>query len=285
MNPSEESTPGIYVSITDGVATVIINNPAQRNAITKTMCLQLVNAMTEVEENPDVEIVVLRGADRTFSAGVAINELPAVLLDRQENNSVVDHLTNVDRAIISVTKPILALVEGACMGGAWQIASACDFIIASESSKFGITPAKIGIIYPRLGIERLTKLVGHANAKYLLLTGETIGAAQAHSLGLVAEIVPDADFSRRTNNIVRSLGHRSRFSTHFMKRLINHSDTEHAQPDQAWEEAWAAMSESPDMEIGIQAFALGLKPEFLWKPQKPANSITAWSRGEDGAAD
>jgi enoyl-CoA hydratase/carnithine racemase len=259
----------INVTIRENVATVAIENPAQRNALTKAMCLQLAEMMSALESDPEAEIIVLRGAGGAFCAGAAINELSSVLLDVQDDNSTVDHLSNADEAITAVTKPTVALVDGVCMGGGWQIASACDFIIASERSLFAITPAKIGIIYPRRGIERLVRLVGHANAKYLLLTGGTIDASQAQALGLVAEVVSDEDFRERTDHIVASLRQRSRFSMHSMKHLINLTDMNHPQIDQEWEESWAAMSESPDMEIGIQAFTQGLKPRFRWTPDKP----------------
>lgn len=153
------------------------------------------------------------------------------------------------------------------MGGGWQIASACDFIIASERSVFAITPAKIGIIYPRTGIERLVRLVGHANAKFILLTGQTFTSAQAQSLGLVAETVPGREFVVRSAALVRSLGTRSQFSTHSMKRLVNLTATDHPRIDEEWEDAWAAMPDSPDMGIGINAFLNGRQPEFTWRPR------------------
>jgi enoyl-CoA hydratase/carnithine racemase len=258
--------PGINVSIRDSVATVEIDNPAQRNALTKAMCLEIQATMPKLEANPDVNVVVLSGAGSTFCAGAAIGELGSVLLDRQSDSTVIDHLSSADLAITSITKPTVALVDGACMGGGWQIASACDFIIASERSAFAITPAKIGIIYPRTGIERLVRLVGHANAKFILLTGQTFTSAQAQSLGLVAETVPDHQFDARSAAVVLSLGNRSRFSTHAMKRLVNLTDTNHPRIDEEWEDAWAAMSDSPDMGIGVDAFLNGTQPAFTWRP-------------------
>ncbi|UVJ39036.1 enoyl-CoA hydratase/isomerase family protein [Arthrobacter sp. CJ23] len=261
-----ERSPRINVSVSDGVATVEIDNPTQRNALTKAMCLELQELMPHLEADPDVNVVVLRGAGDTFCAGAAISELSSVLLDRQEDETSVDQLSRADHAITSVTKPTVALVDGACMGGGWQIASACDFVIASERSVFAITPAKIGIIYPRPGIERLVRQVGHANAKFILLTGQAFTAARAQSLGLVAEAVPDAEFEERCAAIVGSLRNRSRFSTHSMKRLVDLTDMNHPRIDQEWADAWAAMPDNPDMGIGISAFLNREQPQFTWRP-------------------
>lgn len=260
--------PRITVSVTAGVASVEIDNPTQRNALTKAMCLELQDLMPRLEADPDVTVVALRGVGNTFCAGAAISELSSVLLDRQDNDTSVDHLSRADKAITSITKPTVAMVDGACMGGGWQIASACDFIIASDRSTFAITPAKIGIIYPRPGIERLVRQVGHANAKFILLTGQAFTAARAQALGLVAEAVPDDEFEERCSAIVSSLRNHSRFSLHSMKHLVNLTDMNHSGIDKEWGDAWAAMSDSPDMGIGINAFLNREQPRFTWSPTR-----------------
>lgn len=260
------ATPRIGVSKKDNVATVVIDNPAQRNALTLAMCLELQETMPKLDEDPDINVVVLRGAGNDFCSGVAIGELSSVLMEPQDGIAVVDHLSRADLAITSITKPTVALVDGACMGGGWQIASACDFIISSERSAYAITPAKIGIIYPRTGIERLVRLVGHSNAKFILLTGETFTSAQAQALGLVAETVPADEFDAHSGAVIRSIANRSRFSTHSMKRLVNLSDTNYPLIDEEWENAWAAMHEGPDMDIGVKAFLTATQPTFVWHP-------------------
>jgi enoyl-CoA hydratase/carnithine racemase len=258
----------IAVSVAGGIATVDICNPAQRNALTKAMCLEIQELMPRLDADPDIAVVALRGAGDTFCAGASISELSSVLLDPQPDGSVVDQLSLADHAIASLTKPTVALVDGACMGGGWQIASACDFIIANERAVFGLTPAKIGIIYPRPGIERLVRLVGHANAKYILLTGQTFSASQAQALGLVADVVPSASFEQQCDALLGSLRRRSRFSVHSMKRLVDLDASDAGQPDmdQEWAAAWSAMPDSPDMEIGISAFLNREQPRFKWRP-------------------
>lgn len=255
----------ISVDVADQVARVTLDNPTQRNALTRAMCLQLQELMPRLNADPDVGIVTLRGAGGTFCAGAALGEIRSILLDEHDGQTV-DQLSRADNAVSSVAKPTIAIVEGACMGGAWQIASACDFIVAGQSSTFGITPAKLGILYPRPGIERLVAQVGPARAKYILFGGQTFTADEAFDLGLVAEVVPDAEVDRRCGYLTANLLSRSRFSQRHLKRLIDDSASRSQSADAHWAEAWHDMAASPDMAIGVEAFLSRTEPHFTWRP-------------------
>jgi len=257
----------ITVSVSAGIASVEIDDPAHRNAFTKAMCIEVEQLMPQLDADPDVVAITLRGARAAFSAGAAIGDLTSVLMDPQEDGTTVDHLSRADQAITSLSKPTIAVVDGACMGGGWQIASACDFIVASERSVFAITPAKLGVIYPRAGIERLVRQVGPATAKYLLLTGVAMPAAQARELGLVAVVIPDGEFANACNALVGTVVRNSRFSTHTLKSLVDATASSAPQRDERWAAAWAAMSTGPDMTIGVEAFLHREQPRFVWAPQ------------------
>ncbi|HEX3680807.1 MAG TPA: enoyl-CoA hydratase/isomerase family protein [Galbitalea sp.] len=258
----------ITVSIADGVASVLIDNPGRKNAATKAMCQALQALMPRLDDDPDVVVVTLRGAGDTFSAGASLDNLTSVLLDRQDDGSVVDHLSLADAAITHMRKPTIALVDGACMGGGWQLASACDFVVASDRSSFAITPAKIGVIYPRVGIERLVRLVGPANAKFILFSGETFTALRAQQLGLITETVTTSEFESRAHELVRTVLARSQFSIHTLKNLIGAGNAVELETNQLWNDAWSAMTLSPDMAIGVNAFLNREQPIFAWKPPR-----------------
>lgn len=260
------STGRITASVSDGIASVLIDNPDYKNATTRAMCQELQAIMPRLDSDPEVTVVTLRGTGNTFSAGATINDLTSVLLDPQEDGSTGDHLSRADAAISAVRKPTIALVDGACMGGGWQLASACDFIVASERSLFAITPAKIGVIYPRAGIERLVRQVGAANAKFILFSGETFSAQRARQLGLVAETVPDHRFESRVDELLHTLLTRSRFSIHTLKQLIDAGSGLDPALDELWRDAWAATTDGPDMAIGVDAFLGRKRPRFAWKP-------------------
>jgi enoyl-CoA hydratase/carnithine racemase len=257
----------VNVVVDDGVAAVEIDNPRQRNALTRSMCLQLQDVMPRLDADPDVLVVTLRGAGDTFCAGAPINDLASVLLDPQPDGTLVDQLSRADHAITSVAKPTIALVDGACMGGGWQIASACDFIVASERSVFAITPTKLGVIYPRAGIERLVRQVGPDRAKFILFCGQKFSAARAQSLGLVVEAIADDLFDEHCVSLLNAIKKRSRFSIHTLKSLVKLGAVNDLGADQNWEESWAAMAEGPDMRIGVEAFINREQPRFTWRPK------------------
>jgi enoyl-CoA hydratase/carnithine racemase len=255
----------ISVRIADAVASVELDNPTRRNAISKAMCLELVELMPLLDADPAVTVVTLRGSGDTFSAGAQLSELSSILMDEQDGEHV-DQLSRADDAITSMTKPTIALVDGACVGGGWQLASACDFIVASERSTFAITPAKLGIIYPRPGIERLVRQVGPAAAKLILFTGQVFTAAQAQSIGLIAETSPDDQFDEHCRQLVQTILSRSRFSLHYLKRLVDMTASSDPALDSAWADAWRAMQQNPDLPIGVNAFFAREAPPFTWSP-------------------
>ena len=276
----------ISVAMSGEVARLTIDNPSQRNAITRAMCLELQDIMPRLDADPGVALVTIRGAGETFSAGAALNELPSILLD-QVDGAVVDQLSGADDAITAVSKPTVALVDGACMGGGWQIASACDFIVASDRSSFAITPAKLGILYPRRGIERLVAQVGPARAKYILLTSRSFTTAEAMSLGLIAETVATVEFERFCETMTTSLLARSRFSMHFLKRLVDITAIRDSTLDAEWAHAWSAMSDNPDLKVGVNAFLRRVNPHFTWRaplaPIDPARVDGAWPTTRAGS--
>lgn len=265
MTAPDTPRPEIRTRVTDSVATVELSNPRRRNALTRDMCRELAHTVAQLDSRDDVHAVVLRGAAGHFSAGVSIDELSDVLLDHDDGGPL-DHLSVADRAISSVAKPTVAVVEGCCMGGGWQIASACDFVVATDDARFAITPAKLGIIYPRSGIDRLVRCVGPARAKYLLLTGTEVTGYQARALGLVADTAPREEFAERTDSLVRDLVARSRFSVHTMKRLIDLTGADEPRLAEAWARGWADMASGPDLPIGVDAFLQGRAPAFSWTP-------------------
>lgn len=266
MASTEEEKTGIDVAISSRVAMVTIKNPAKRNAFTRQMCIDLKNTMYELSRAREVDVVTLRGAGEHFSAGASIDQLPSVLFDSANGEPPVDHLSAADQAITEVAKPTVAVVEGFCMGGGWQIASACDFIVASSSAKFAITPSKIGILYPKAGVERLLRLVGPDRAKYILMTAKAFSAHEAHSLGLVADIMDAETFDERVQELLETLLRRSRFSQQKLKEFIDLFHKDAIAADESWASSWQQMLEGRDMRIGIEAFQNQRSPEFTWTP-------------------
>lgn len=265
LTPSLAAVAEIRLAVAEGVAEVSVSNARQRNALTRRMCRELIAVFTDLGLRDDVHLVVLRGAHHTFCSGVAITELRDVLLDTTEGPDPHDHLSEVDAAIRACPVPVIAAVEGFCFGGGWQLASACDFVIAADNAAFAITPSKLGIIYPRVGVERLVRLVGPMRAKYLLDTGLPFDAARALQYGLVAEVFPAETFGEHLHRFLEVLLSRSQFSVTASLELIDSSTLSETERDALWAERWREMISGEDLETGIEAFTHHRSPQFTWR--------------------
>jgi enoyl-CoA hydratase/carnithine racemase len=250
-------TPGLTCAINEGVATVEIRNPAKRNAMTTQMWGELPPLLDRLAAAPDVRVVVLTGSGETFCAGADISTLtgwepgaasPAML---------------AEEAMVAFPKPIIAAIRGWCVGGGCQLAVVCDLRITEENTRFGITPAKIGVVYPALTTARLVELVGPATAKLLLFTGDFIDAEHALRVGLIDELVPAGGLEARVAALAGTLAGRSQLTLHATKDIIRAAAT--GQPlaprQRHWEEQGVA-----ELAEGVAAFIERRQPQFPWRP-------------------
>ncbi len=246
------------------VATVLLENPGMRNAVTGEMWRQFKPVLARLDADSSVKVVVVRGAGADFSAGADIGALQQILLDPATGHSDGGHISAAERALSEFRKPTIAAIDGYCVGGAWQIAGACDIRIASDAAVFGITPSKIGIVYPLSGIERLVRLVGPATAKFLLFSGDFVDAGSALSLGLVAKVVPQSEFWAEIDSFAHRMASRSQLSIQAMKDLVDAiagGAEDLAARSGFWQQEMAA---SGDFSAGVRAFLAKEIPEFGW---------------------
>ncbi|WP_052226723.1 enoyl-CoA hydratase/isomerase family protein [Microbacterium mangrovi] len=262
-----DGTPEASISwrVDSGVATIELRNLAQRNALTPSMCRELIAAFAELDAREDVLLIFLRGAGGTFCSGVAVAHLREVLLEHAEAGDAGDLLSLVDAAIGGCQTFVIALVEGFCFGGGWQLASACDAIVADEHAQFAITPAKLGVIYPRVGLERLARLAGPSVAKLLLATGMRFDATQALGYGLVADVVAENGLDERAAELSRAFLSNSQFTIWATKRLIDAETTAAPELDDLWRRLRREMATGPDADLGIRAFTAHHRPVFPWR--------------------
>ncbi|SHL54702.1 Enoyl-CoA hydratase/carnithine racemase [Micrococcus luteus] len=278
MQASEHATHvagSICLSVRDRVATIVIDNPAHRNALTAKMCRQLAEAARAADVDPDVDVIVLRGAGSDFSAGAAIDEVLGVLYDgASPSDAGLDVLSTADEALCAIRKPLVSVVRGVCMGGGWQIAATADIIIAGSDSRLAVTPAKLGIVYPRRGLERLVRWVGETRAKAILLTGDTIDAATAEQWGLVTETIPEDGVDHRLEALISTLLSRSPFSAFSHKALVDAFvavSSSRSSYDALWDAQWAQVLTAGDLTEGRAAFLEKRRPAFPWRPDSRKN--------------
>ncbi|MFJ8888448.1 enoyl-CoA hydratase/isomerase family protein [Streptomyces sp. NPDC102402] len=243
--------PRLEHAVVDGIATVVISNPAKRNAMTAGMWQALPPLLEELAADPGVRLLVLTGAGDTFCAGADIGSL------RGPGGRPQALAVEAEEALAAFPLPTLAAVRGYCVGGGSQLAAACDLRFAEEGASFGVTPAKLGIVYPSSSTRRLVALVGPAQAKYLLFSGELIGTDRALRAGLVDEVLPVGGLEERVLSFARILASRSRLTQAAAKEFADGREDRDAY--------WSRQADgSGDTAEGVAAFLERRAPRFTW---------------------
>ncbi|MFD8155259.1 enoyl-CoA hydratase/isomerase family protein [Streptomyces sp. NPDC001046] len=243
--------PQLDHAVTDSVATVVIRHPEKRNAMTAAMWRALPPLLHGLADDPAVRALVLTGEGRTFCAGADISTL------RGSPEEAQGLAVRAEEALAAFPKPTLAVIRGHCVGGGAQLAAACDLRFAEEGALFGVTPAKLGIVYPASSTRRLASLVGPATAKYLLFSGELIDAGRALRTGLVDEVLPEGELGKRAAEFTRVLVSRSQLTQAAAKEFADGRTDRDAY--------WAGQARgSGDAAEGVAAFLERRQPRFGW---------------------
>ena len=249
--------PQLLHGVADSVATVVIHHPAKRNAMTAAMWAALPPLLDTLAADPAVRALVLTGEGGTFCAGADISTLQGAPEEAQAR------AVRAEEALAAFPKPTLAVIRGHCVGGGAQLAAACDLRFAMEGALFGVTPAKLGIVYPASSTRRLVSLVGPATAKYLLFSGELIDAERALRTGLVDELLPQGELARRVGEFTRILASRSQLTQAAAKEYANGRTDR----DAHWSEQARAGGDTAE---GVAAFLERRQPRFTWSvPGRP----------------
>lgn len=203
-----------------GIATITLDRPEKRNAISFELVDELMRALAEIEAKESL-VVILTGAGKAFSAGLDLENLRA-LVGKSHNENVKDStiLAELFRRIYEFPCPTIAAVNGAAIAGGTGIATMCDFTLAVPEAKFGYTEVRIGFV-PAIVSSFLVLQVGHKIARDLLLTARLFDAAEAHRLGLVNEVVSPERLMPRALELAGSLMENSPSSVRATKKLIN----------------------------------------------------------------
>ena len=177
----------------EGVGLIRINRPEARNALNLEVRQLIAQHLTAMTDDDTVRCIVLTGNDKAFAAGADIKEMA----DASTIDMLLRGTQKLWRTIYGCPKPVIAAVNGYALGGGCELAMTCDIIIAGESAKFGQPEVKIGIIPGGGGTQRLPRTVGKYKAMRYVLTGDLFGAKEAFDMGLVSEVVPDAEVEKR----------------------------------------------------------------------------------------
>lgn len=175
----------------DGIARLTIDRGGARNAFDLAGWRSLSNAVTRIA--PDTRAVILCSADpASFSAGAHISEIAANRLIPDWPQRFLDDMRAAIDGVAALPMPLIAAIDGGCFGAAVALALAADIRIGGEHARFAVTPAKLGLLYPAIDVQRLNATVGRGQASRLLLTGDAIDAGEAARIGLIDQVAPNA---------------------------------------------------------------------------------------------
>ncbi|GJD53151.1 Short-chain-enoyl-CoA hydratase [Methylobacterium crusticola] len=251
----------IDVTLADRVATVTINRPGQRNAMTLAMWRGMAALFGRLSADPEVRAIILTGAGEDFSTGADIAEFGLVRGDAGQAEAYEVAVDACSAAIEAAAKPTLAALRGYCLGGGNHLAMACDFRVADPSARIGIPAARLSIVYGVRSTQRLLALVGLPAAKRLLFTAERIDAAEGLRLGFLDRVGPDALAEAR--RLAAAMADNAPLSIAGAKAILNGLAMGPGALDPALAEGLIAQAaDSHDYREGRAAFADKRKPAF-----------------------
>lgn len=208
----------IIVEVEDHVALIKLNRPDALNALNSQLLGELATALKDADENDKVRCIVLTGSEKAFAAGADIKEM-------SEKSFVDMYLSNFfageGDAVVNTRKPIIAAVSGYALGGGCELAMMCDFIIASDTAKFGQPEINLGVIAGIGGTQRLTRFVGKSKSMDMHLTGRFMDAEEAERSGLVSRVVPAKKLMDEALGAAQKIAEKSIIASMAAKEAVN----------------------------------------------------------------
>lgn len=244
---------------------IIFNQPEKRNAVSQDMWQLMPDYVQELATDEAIRVVILRGAgERAFVAGADISQFK----DRRRNAADEAEYSKISargqESLAQLSKPLLAMIHGYCVGGGVGIAITCDLRLAADDARFGIPAARLGLGYHYNGMEKLMKLVGPAYTKEIFFTARTDFSAQdALRMGLVNQVIPKADLESFTRNYALTMAQNAPLTLRSAKANVEQLLRPPEQRDLAMlEKMIVDCFNSQDYQEGVQAFAEKRRPQF-----------------------
>ncbi|MEM9575742.1 MAG: enoyl-CoA hydratase [Pseudomonadota bacterium] len=210
----------IIVDVEDHVAQITLNRPDALNALNDELMCELADALTAAQENDKVRCIIITGSEKAFAAGADIT----MMKDKSFVDVFAGDLFTAETdQILRVRKPIIAAVSGYALGGGCELAMMCDFIICSDTAKFGQPEINLGVVAGLGGTQRLTRVVGKAKAMDMNLTGRFMDAEEAERAGLVSRIVPCKKLLEEAHSAAQKIVEKSTVSVMVVKEAVNRS--------------------------------------------------------------
>jgi enoyl-CoA hydratase len=250
----------IIVEIEDYVAVVRLNRPDALNALNAKLLGELSQAMKALDANEKVRCIVLTGSEKAFAAGADIKEMSEQTFVDVFTADLFEPETD---AILRVRKPIIAAVSGYALGGGCELAMMCDFILCSDTAKFGQPEINLGVVAGIGGTQRLTRFVGKSKAMDMHLTGRFMDAAEAERSGLVSRVVPVKDLMKEAMAAARKIAEKSALAAMVVKEAVNRSYETTLREGLLFERrVFNSLFATEDQKEGMGAFIEKRTPQF-----------------------
>lgn len=250
----------VRLDISDGIGTIRLERPPM-NALNVQVQEELRAAATAATDDGAVRVVVVYGGEKVFAAGADIREMAAMSYVDMAVRSVA--LSSAFDAIARIPKPVVAAITGYALGGGCELALACDWRVAGEDAKLGQPEITLGVIPGAGGTQRLSRLVGPARAKDIIMSGRFVGAEEALAIGLVDKVAPTAEVYEAAVAIVRPYVTGPAQALRAAKLAVNGGLDMDLARGLAWEsQLFAALFATDDRREGMAAFVEKRKPNF-----------------------
>ena len=258
----------LILSARNGIATLTINRPAQRNAITLDMWRSLAELATRLEQDSSVRVVVIQGAGGdAFSAGGDISEFTSRRSDPWQAKIYNGKVELALKAIGRLSKPTIALVKGYCMGGGCMLAAHCDLRIAADNARFGMPVAQLSTLVGYRELQRFVHLIGLGATLDLLLTARVVDAAEAQAIGLCSQVYPLAEINAKVDEMTARMVDLAPLAQRWHKQMLNTLLRKPDLLDLTPEEGVLpdAIYDTEDYGEGVRAFLEKRRPIFRGK--------------------
>jgi enoyl-CoA hydratase len=256
------SQPAVYLDQDGPVATIHLNRPDKRNALSMAMWQQVFEAVERADADASIKVVIITGEGQAFAAGADIDEFKQTFTDPSAAAAVAEVTYRAQKRLHRNAKPTIAKIRGACVGGGCGLALCCDLRFADETAKMGITPGKLGLIYTLADTKRLVDVVGPSTAKDILFTGRILNADEAARVGLIDRLVPAADLDKAVADYAADICGASQFSARGTKQIVQQILDGLDDDTQATRQLFIDAFAGPDFKEGFTAFGAKRKPKF-----------------------